>query len=90
MLISNKISLAGAISTLWILTSEIYPTFLRGTGHSAACILGRVGAFAAVFWVDDFAYANVLYGSILYIIASALVSLCGLFLPETMHKKLDD
>jgi len=90
MLISNKISVAGAIATLWILTSEIYPTFLRGTGHSAACILGRVGAFAAVFWVDDFAYANVLYGSILYIITSALVSLCGLFLPETMYKKLDD
>lgn len=90
MLISTKISLGGAIATLWILTSEIYPTFLRGTGHSASCILGRAGAFLAVFWVDDFAVSNVLYGAILYIITSALVALCGLFLPETMHKKLDE
>jgi len=90
MLILDKISVAGAIATMWVLTSEIYPTYLRGTGHSAACILGRAGAFLAVFWIDDYAYANILYGSILYIITSALAALCGFYLPETMYKKLDD
>ena len=90
MLILDKITVAGGIATLWVLTSEIYPTFLRGTGHSAACILGRAGAFLAVFWVDDFAYSNVLYGAILYIITSAITALLGFYLPETMHKKMDD
>lgn len=53
-LMTSKVGIAGAVSSLWLLTAEIYPTELRATGHSCACIAGRLGAFAAVFWIDDF------------------------------------
>jgi hypothetical protein len=37
-------------SATWVITPELYPTFIRAAGHSWCNALARVGAFCTPFW----------------------------------------
>ena len=80
-----------AIAITWVHTVEMFPTELRASAHSLAAIMGRIGAFAAVYWVDDYASVdgNTLLGSIFYVTAAVAAALLVLSLPETSGIKLD-
>ena len=69
----------------------MFPTECRASAHSLSAIMGRFGAFAGVYWIDDFASldGNTLYGSILYVAAALLAAILVLPLPETSGVKLD-
>ena len=53
--------------------------------------MGRIGAFAGVYWVDDYATldGNTLLGSIFYVTAAMVAACLVLSLPETSGIKLD-
>jgi hypothetical protein len=42
--------LMGGSSATWVQTPELYPTLMRGTGHSLASTMARVGGFLTPFW----------------------------------------
>ena len=92
MLFLAKVALPAAIAITWVHTVELFPTELRASGHSLAAIMGRIGSFAAVYWVDDYVVddGHTLTGSLFYIGAAVVTAFLVLQLPETAGIRLDD
>lgn len=55
-------------SSLGVFTVESYPTDLRATGYSLACVAAKVGAFLSVYYIDDFEDVKVDAGTVTYIV----------------------
>lgn len=85
-LFATKITVSGGAAALWLHSAELYPVTLRATGHSAANIMGKLGSFAAVFWVDAYAGANAdnfVVGTTTYLVAAAIAGVLAFNLRET-------
>lgn len=85
-LFATKITVSGGAAALWLHSAELYPVTLRATGHSAANIMGKLGSFAAVFWVDSYAGTdakNFVVGTTVYLVAAAIAGLLAFNLRET-------
>ncbi|CAM9417196.1 unnamed protein product [Chrysoparadoxa australica] len=75
----------GSGATL-IAAPELYPTEIRGTGHAAAELLHKVGAFIVPFWVNSsFDYLHIVLG---LAVCSAVAGVAALILPETMNVQM--
>jgi len=74
-------------SVTWIATPELYPTEIRGTGHSYAYAISRIGAFNSSFLVSS----NLSLLSITAIlgIMNAISAGFSLHLPDTSTTLLD-
>jgi len=70
-------------STTWVMTPEVYPTAVRGVGHSWANGMARLGAVAAPYWGDS---SRLPLSSRLafYAVSSAAAGVASLMLPETL------
>ena len=85
----TKVTVSGGAAALWLQSAELYPVTLRATGHSAANIMGKLGSFSAVFWVDAFAAvdaSNFAIGTSVYLVASFIAGILALHLRETSSK----
>ncbi|XP_067119555.1 solute carrier family 22 member 6-B-like [Centruroides vittatus] len=86
----SKFGLSVSIESLYLLSSEIYPTVVRNVGLGSCSMMGRVGAIIAPFMKEAAndvhrALPLGLFGSVV-IFGAALV----LFLPETKNSELTD
>lgn len=85
-----KASLATTCLSLYIYTSELWPTTVRNITMNICSMIGRSGSVLAsltVLLIDDFPYLpSLLYG----VTATSAAILVYLFLPETLNKKLPD
>lgn len=86
----TKICVPIAIIITWLQTSESYPTELRGRGHSIACVMGKLGAFFAVYWIDDLTVDRMLTGCLILSFFSAIAAVSAHFIPETRYNEFDD
>ena len=89
----TKVTVSGGAAALWLQSAELYPVALRATGHSAANIMGKLGSFSAVFWVDAYAATdanNFTLGTVIYLIAAFIAGLLALQLRETKNVKLNE
>eukprot|EP01035_Chromulina_nebulosa_P018110 gene18110-23764_t len=90
LLLFGVASSVSALTAIWIFTAESYPTNLRGTGHSMANILGRVGAFLSVYWIDDFEKYHVLPGTAGFIVSIIITAIIGSLIKDTSKTALVD
>eukprot|EP01034_Spumella_vulgaris_P039931 gene39931-49354_t len=67
MIMLAKVAVCGAVPITWLHTAELYPTEVRGTGHSMASVFGKVGGVLAIFWIDYFAVSHHVAGAIVVI-----------------------
>jgi hypothetical protein len=74
----------------WLITSEVFPTDIRGTGHSSCAVFGRFGAIFAVAVYDNYSTNHVLGGSCLLAAAAVVMGLIASTLPETRDKRLEN
>ncbi|XP_023210688.1 organic cation transporter protein-like [Centruroides sculpturatus] len=86
----SKFGLSVSFTSMYLLSSEIYPTVVRNVGLGSCSMMGRVGAVIAPFMKEagndvHRALPLGLFGSI-SLIGAALV----LFLPETKDSELTD
>ena len=86
----TKICLPIAIIITWLQTSESYPTELRGRGHSIACVMGKLGAFFAVYLIDDLTVYHMLAGCLVLSFFAAVAAVSANWIPETRYNKFDD
>ena len=42
-----------ASSTTWVMTPELFPTYVRGAAHSWCNAAGRIGAAATPYWGNE-------------------------------------
>jgi len=47
-----RLTVFAASSVTWVATSELYPTKIRGTGHSICSSMARIGAFFSPYLVE--------------------------------------
>jgi MFS family permease len=80
-MIARSSASAASMST-WVATPELVPTKCRGTAHSVANSIARVGAFIAPFVVEGDKVSKVNVGAILGVV-NALATSAVCFLPET-------
>jgi hypothetical protein len=75
-----------ASSVTWVMTPELYPTSIRGAGHSWANGIARFGAIATPYWGD----ADLPLGQRLafYSAATAAAGIAALLLTETKGRIL--
>ncbi|KAK3106350.1 hypothetical protein FSP39_018272 [Pinctada imbricata] len=83
----GKMASAGAFSTVFLYTPEMYPTNLRNVGIGLASSFGRVGAMIAPFAGVLATYVSWAPGAIVSGMC-ILVSFLCLFLPETVGYEL--
>ncbi|XP_034004135.1 solute carrier family 22 member 6-like [Trematomus bernacchii] len=85
----GKCFTSASFTTVYLYTSELYPTVLRQTGLGFVSTMARVGSMAApaVLILDEVlpALPSVVYGG-----AAVLASVFACFLPETLNKPLPD
>ena len=85
----GKLGVTSAFGTVYLYTSELYPTSMRTVGVGASSMFGRVGAIISPFIGQMDKYASWLPMTFFGI--NALVSgLLCLLLPETLGKRLPD
>lgn len=89
LLFISKISCSVGVFILWLKTAEIYPTEVRATGHSLAVMVGKIGAFAAIYFTDDVTFNHVLIGSLITSFLVAFAATASIALPETSNTALD-
>ncbi|XP_023211295.1 solute carrier family 22 member 6-B-like [Centruroides sculpturatus] len=86
----SKFSLSVSFSSLYLLSSEIYPTVVRNVGLGSCSTVGRIGAIAAPFMKEaasqiDRSFPLALFGTL-----SLIGGLLVFFLPETKNMELVD
>ncbi|WAR04984.1 ORCT-like protein [Mya arenaria] len=90
----GKLGPAGAFSTVYVFSLELYPTVLRNAGMGASSCVARFGGMAAPYVAKmgeliggDFGKALplVIFGA-----SSILAGFLCIFLPETLHQQLPD
>ena len=85
-----KNTASGAFALVYIYTSELFPTSVRGTGLGLCSMMARVGAEITPF-MGDFARATVEdFPSLLLGSFAALSGLLAILLPETLGNKLPE
>lgn len=62
---------------------------LRVTGHAISSVMGRAGAFFAIFWVNCFAYTHPLISSVVFALSCIFGGIAAVKLPETKNSRLD-
>lgn len=81
----------GPNTTTFVLPSEVFPVEMRTTGHGIAAGVGKLGAFAGVFFVPLLQSHFGLRGMLVVAGASALLGLAVTFvLPEPSQTSLED
>ena len=89
LLMISKAVYIGGMEAMWLHTMELFPTWLRATGHTSCVIIGRVGAVASTFWVDSFIPLYPLEGGLVVASSLAIAAGAAFFLQETTGKHLD-
>ena len=89
LLMISKATSVGGMEAMWLQTMELFPTWLRATGHTSCVIIGRIGAVGSTYWVDSFIPLHPLAGSMVVAISLAVAAIGAFFLKETSGKSLD-
>lgn len=84
----GRLTAFGANAATWVTTPELFTTECRGTGHSVANAMARMGAFFAPFLVENHKLPIVVVGCVLAIV-NAVATVATLQLPETLGKDMD-
>lgn len=76
-------------NSTWVITPELFPTSMRGTGHSFCNMGSRIGAFCCPYFVSSSSISLfvVAIGLTVFNVLAAIISMT---LPETSDKSLDD
>jgi MFS family permease len=81
----------GPNTTTFVLPSEVFPVSVRTTGHGLAAGVGKLGAFAGVFFVPELQRHIGLRGMLLVAgCAAAVGTVVTLLLPEPARRSLDE
>mmetsp|Transcript_4329 Transcript_4329/g.13050 ORF Transcript_4329/g.13050 Transcript_4329/m.13050 type:complete len:463 (+) Transcript_4329:1924-3312(+) len=80
-------SITAASSITWVHITELYPTEVRSTGHTAAFVVARVGAFLSGYVVDN--GASILEATFVLILSTAVCAIGTATLEETRGKRLE-
>lgn len=83
----GRMFLMGSSSTTWVITSELYPTRLRTTGHSVCNSIARMFAFLCPYLV--YSQLSDVTVSVCFAILAGIAAIASFNLPETNTKKLD-
>eukprot|EP00117_Sycon_ciliatum_P047317 scpid69834/ scgid1271/ Synaptic vesicle 2-related protein len=83
--------LSSLFITMYLYTSEVYPTAMRATGLGAAYTWGRVGGITTPF-ISQVMLRHTIRGTkLFYALTSLLIGVAGLLLPyETKGRSLED
>ena len=90
LLVVAKAVYVGGMEAMWLHTMELFPTWLRATGHTSCVVIGRIGAICSTFWVDSFSPSYPLPGGLGLAFALSVAAVGVLFLQETTGKNLDE
>ncbi len=82
-------AMGAAYDIIFLMTSEIYPTYLRTTSHGVAFAAGRVGAFLGTYLCSGLLAGPWVF-AIMVASTMALILLMWLFPFETAGRELDD
>ncbi|XP_023213042.1 solute carrier family 22 member 4-like isoform X1 [Centruroides sculpturatus] len=86
----SKFSLSVSFSSLYLLSSEIYPTVVRNVGLGSCSTVGRIGAIAAPFMKEAASQIDRSFPLALFGTMSLIGGLLVFFLPETKNMELAD
>ncbi|XP_053401994.1 organic cation transporter protein-like [Mercenaria mercenaria] len=90
----GKMGLSAGFSTVYIFSSELFPTVVRNAGMGASSCMARVGGMVAPYVADldrlvggkfGVALPQVIFGSL-----SIVGGIAAIFLPETLNKYLPE
>jgi MFS family permease len=85
---SARMFMMGATCTTWVSTTEILPTDIRATGHSAANAMARLGGFIAPYIISEGTSLRVI-GVVMFLV-SIVTAVISWQLPETHGKALGE
>lgn len=86
-----KVSIVSAFCTIYLYTSEIFPTVIRSIAIGLASTCARIGGIASPFaslFLDEEGNRLVLLG--VFGTSSIIAALLSLLLPETVHRRLPE
>ncbi|XP_076466870.1 organic cation transporter protein-like [Babylonia areolata] len=90
----GKLGIAGSFGTIWIFSSELFPTALRNSGVGLCNLSARVGGILAPYIANlgDVLGAEVsmTVPMMIYGLSSIVAGLLLLLLPETLHASLPE
>jgi MFS family permease len=76
-----------ATCTTWVTTAEVLPTEIRGTGHSTANAMARLGAFGCPFVVQN-SHTPLVKVGIVMLLVHLFTAFCLARLPETAGREM--
>jgi hypothetical protein len=80
-------SLIAASCATWVAIPELYPTKLRGTGHSLANMMNGLGAFSSPYVV--YSDLSIFTVGMIFAIVNGCSFIAVMLLPETAGQSLD-
>ncbi|KAL8579542.1 hypothetical protein ACOMHN_025495 [Nucella lapillus] len=83
----GKLGISGSFSTIWIFSTELFPTVLRTSGMAACSICARLGGILTPYIAS---LANLAVPLVLYGVLSMVAGLLLLLLSETLDTALPD
>lgn len=86
----SKFSISVSFTSMYLLSSEIYPTVVRNVGLGSCSMMGRIGAIAAPFMKEAAEYVHRALPLALFGVISLIGAVLVLFLPETKDMDLTD
>ncbi|OWF34554.1 solute carrier family 22 member 15-like [Mizuhopecten yessoensis] len=94
LVLIGKLGAGSAFGSVYIMTSELYPTVVRNAGMGACSCFARFGSMVAPYVISAAADIEGTIGKLLPLIifgsASIAAGLIALLLPETLNKDLPD
>lgn len=86
----SKFSLSVSFASIYLLSSEVYPTVVRNVGLGSCSMMGRIGAIVAPFMKETAEHVHPAFPLALFGITSLVGAGLVLFLPETKDMNLTD
>jgi len=87
--VAGKFFVTISFASIYLWTSELFPTELRATGVGSSCFFSRLGG-AAASWIAMLAAYHESLPVLVYGLTSLLCAVALLFLPETKGKSVPD
>ncbi|KAK7107667.1 hypothetical protein V1264_015553 [Littorina saxatilis] len=90
----GKLGIAGSFATIWVFSSELFPTVIRNSGMGTSSVCARIGGIIAPYIANlgqtiggdaGTAVPLVIFG-----VSSIIAGLLLLLLPETLNRRLPE
>ncbi|KAK7106961.1 organic cation transporter protein-like isoform X2 [Littorina saxatilis] len=90
----GKLGIAGGFATVWVYTSELFPTLVRNSGMGASSVCARIGGVVCPYVANLSTTIGGDTGTavplLIFGVSSILAGLFLLTLPETLNRRLPD